>query len=321
MEPGDDDAVDLVGRELRVLQRRAPGPLAERHVLDLAEAVLPELRAHVAGRPPAVDELAGRAARAQELGDDRARGVVADEDRRRAVAAGRLVATAGQAGPDVGGDDQRGPLAPQRQVQRTDARAHRGAEVDGGDIGVEAQGRVDRGRVRAVRVGRRAGREEEQLGIGGRAVPRETGRLDAHRRRVLVVRGDAAGALPAAGADEGADLRTVEAPVGDVATRCEDAAHARQATARAAPAAPAVPGSRSSCSGPVDGRASGRRRPRPSRDRPGPASFRFSATARRGRDRSAGTARSAGGGAARTRGTSASRETFRGDRVASGSLP
>ena len=53
------------GRQLRRLQRRVPRLLAERDVLRLAEPLLPDLGAPVAGRAPAVEELLGRRAAAR----------------------------------------------------------------------------------------------------------------------------------------------------------------------------------------------------------------------------------------------------------------
>ena len=68
---GDDEAVDLIGRELGGLQCAVPRLLGERRVLHLAEALFPRARTIGAGRAPALDELLGRARGAEVLGDDR----------------------------------------------------------------------------------------------------------------------------------------------------------------------------------------------------------------------------------------------------------
>ena len=69
----DDDAIDVAGRELRLLEGLVPGPLAQRDVPRLAEALLPHLRTGVAGRAPAVEELGGDRRRADVLGEQRRR--------------------------------------------------------------------------------------------------------------------------------------------------------------------------------------------------------------------------------------------------------
>ena len=130
------------------------GGLAEPDVLHLAELLLPLLRALVAGRPPAVEELVGGGARADELGEDRAVGVVADEERGRRVAAGGLVGAAGQAGADVGRDHQGGRAAGQGGAEGHDARAHGAAEVGGDHVAGQLQRGVDGGGVGLVDVGR-----------------------------------------------------------------------------------------------------------------------------------------------------------------------
>ena len=88
VQSGDDDPVHLGRGERCRLQRRVPRLLAERHVLRLAEALLPDLGAPVTGRAPAVEELLGGRAAPEVLGDDRglARVRVADEQRGGAVA-------------------------------------------------------------------------------------------------------------------------------------------------------------------------------------------------------------------------------------------
>ncbi len=71
--------IDLVGTELRFLQRRLEGLLSQRHVAGLAEALLPDLRTGIAGTAPAVDELFG-GGRAREMFRDDVR-AVADQQR------------------------------------------------------------------------------------------------------------------------------------------------------------------------------------------------------------------------------------------------
>ena len=59
VDAGDDEVVDLVRGELGLLQRGLPRLDAERDVAGLAEALLPHLRADVARRAPAIEELLG----------------------------------------------------------------------------------------------------------------------------------------------------------------------------------------------------------------------------------------------------------------------
>ena len=73
VEPGDDEVVDLLGRDARRLEGVAEGRLGERHVLGLAEALLPHLGREVAGDAPAVEELGRRRAGGDELGGNPAR--------------------------------------------------------------------------------------------------------------------------------------------------------------------------------------------------------------------------------------------------------
>src|SRR5439155_7028192 len=77
VEAGDDHPVDVVSLYPRGSQASGERLLAEARVLGLAEALLPLLRAAVARRPPALDELRGRGAGAQELGHHAAIGLVA----------------------------------------------------------------------------------------------------------------------------------------------------------------------------------------------------------------------------------------------------
>src|SRR5436190_7677462 len=69
VQPGDDQLVDLLGAQLRLLQRGLKGALAERQVAGLTEPLFPELRAFTAGRAPAVDELLALRRGAETLGD------------------------------------------------------------------------------------------------------------------------------------------------------------------------------------------------------------------------------------------------------------
>ena len=102
----DDDAFDVARCQLGLLEGVAPGPLAQRDVPRLAEALLPHLRARVARGSPAVEELGGDRCRRDVLGEQRPRRVVADEQRGRTVTAGGFVGAARQARAQVGGDHE-----------------------------------------------------------------------------------------------------------------------------------------------------------------------------------------------------------------------
>ena len=93
-----------VGRRCSAaFERGVPGLLAERHVLRLAEALLPHLRAAIARRAPAVEELLGRRRRCRgtRRSPGRRRRPIAHEHGRRAVTTGGLVRAGRQAGAQV----------------------------------------------------------------------------------------------------------------------------------------------------------------------------------------------------------------------------
>jgi hypothetical protein len=229
----DRDRTDVGCGHAGRLQRVGPGRLAQRDVVQLAEALLPLLRAVVTRRAPAVDELLGRRAGADQLGQHRPVAVVADEDRRPGITAPGLVGRAGQAGADAGTDheDRRGAV--QREQQRAAGRPDRATHVEGRHAGRQAQRGVHRGRVGLVDVGRLDGREHERPHAGGRRrAEREAGRFDAEGRRVLVERGHRAGALAPATTGHRRDRGPVEPPVRQVGAVAEDAPHAWQCRTR-----------------------------------------------------------------------------------------
>src|SRR5207244_644301 len=82
------------------------------------------LRARIARRAPAVEELLGGAGAAQVLGDE---GPIADDYGRGTVASGGLVAATGQAGADVGRDHERRSASAQGGGQGTDGGPNRPA--------------------------------------------------------------------------------------------------------------------------------------------------------------------------------------------------
>jgi hypothetical protein len=225
---GDDDLGDGIGGEAGGGHRVGERLVDQGPVVGLAEPVLPLLRAHVAGRAPAVGELPGGGAGAEVLGQDVAVGVVTDHQRGGGVAPGALVGAAGQAGADVGGHDERRLRAVEGHSQGGDRRADRAAEVGGQDVVGQVEGGVDGGGVGLVDVGRRHGREPEGAGPRGHRGHGQPGRLDAHRRRVLVVRRHRPGARAAARSRHRGDGRPVEPPVRKVGGRRDDPSHGRQ---------------------------------------------------------------------------------------------
>ncbi len=224
---GDDDALDLVGGEVGRLQRRVPGLLDERAVLDLAEALFPRPRTRRARSAPPLEELLGRARAAEVFGDDGAVGVVTDEQRARAVAGGRFVATGGESAALVGGDEQHRAATGERGPHGADRRPERAAEVERGHVGVEPQCRVQGRRVVLVEIRGRRGGEPERVrrGATGGAAQREPRRLDTHGGGVLVVGRDRTGSLAAAAPEGLGDLGPLKAPEGHVAADADDASH------------------------------------------------------------------------------------------------
>ena len=125
MQAGDDGVVDVALGQAGVLERGGKGLAGQRHVELLAEALLPDVRVGLAGHPPAVEELVAGRAPADELGH---RTVGRAERGGGAVAAVALLGRAGQAGPQVRDDGQRG--ARRRPLHRAPAAAHPTAERD-----------------------------------------------------------------------------------------------------------------------------------------------------------------------------------------------
>src|SRR5207249_1255761 len=158
------------------------------------------------------------------LGDDP---LAAQQERGGAVASLRLVATAGQAGADVGEDDQRGRAVVESGLGRADPGLHRPDHVVGAHAGVEPERGVDGGGVGLVEVRGFGGGEQQRLGLHtrgrrGQAGPR---RLHAHAGGVLVVGRHRTGAPTRGRAQGGGDGLTIEAPIGDVRAVGDDAGH------------------------------------------------------------------------------------------------
>ena len=228
MRAADDDPVDLLGRELRRLERGVPGLLTQRQVLGLAEALFPLLHVDVARCAPPVDELLGRRRRSDELGDHgRVLVVVAHEHRGGTVAAAGLVGTGGETAAQVGRHHEHGPAAVERGAQRPDAGTDRAAGVDGGSELVEAERGVNGGGVGLLEVRGVGGGEPQGVRLGPvrRAPQREPGGLDAHGGGVLVVGRHRARAPTAAAAEEGRDLGSVQASIRHVPTGADDPSH------------------------------------------------------------------------------------------------
>ena len=162
---------------------------AEGDVAGLAEPLLPHLRAGVAGRAPAVEELLGGRAAAEELGEHGAVALVADRrgPRRRRR---RRTRRRRRPGPCGGrrSTTRCGAPAAQGGVERADRRAHRAVGVERADVAAEPQRGVDGGGVGLVDVGGRDGGEPQRVrGQAAERPQRRAGRLDAHGGGVLVV--------------------------------------------------------------------------------------------------------------------------------------
>ncbi len=115
---GHDHLADGVGLDARIGEGQLERLLPERHVLHLAEALLPLLRPDVPRGAPPVEELLGDRRAAEVLGQHRcAVGAVADQQGRGRVAALPLVDARRQAGADVGGGDEDRVVPPQRRTQ------------------------------------------------------------------------------------------------------------------------------------------------------------------------------------------------------------
>ena len=188
----------------------------QRHVRLEAEALLPHAARGLAGDAPAVEELGRR----RRLGDDRRERVVAvaEQERGGGVAGVALVGGAGAAAAQVRQHGQ--PAIRRGEPQRGDGAARRAGEVDREALVAEVERGVDRVGVGLVEVGGGRRREVDRARAG--AVGQRSARgLDAHRRRVLVERGDHARALAAARPERASELLVLEpvardvGPVGD----------------------------------------------------------------------------------------------------------
>jgi hypothetical protein len=168
--------------EADVRERCGPRLLAERDELCLAEPLLPLLGAHVAGRPPAIEELASGRGPAEVFSHKRLGVARSGHDGGTGIAAGRLVRRVRETATDVGGHHEgRRVGRVQRVAQRRDPRPHRPARIDRQRRRIKPEGRVDNGRVRLLEVRRRRGGEPQGRRRVRRRRERESTCLDGER--------------------------------------------------------------------------------------------------------------------------------------------
>ena len=208
--PGRDDAGDgdVACGERRPTRARRSTPHAERHVRDLAERSSQTLRARLARRAPALDELVGdaRARRgARRRPGRRRRCRPRTRRRRRRLPLPRRCRAARCARRRY---DERGAAAPgEREQERADRRARRRAEVERGPSAASRSAAWTGGGVGLVGVRREGGGEQQLRGDERRVLAqREARGLDAPSWWSPRRAGDGAGALAAALADERCDL-------------------------------------------------------------------------------------------------------------------
>ena len=225
---GGDVARGQPGR----LERRVPRLHAQGHVADLAELLVPDLGALLTRRTPALDELVGDARRAEELGEDRTGRRRRRPRRRRprhrprlrrrcpAARCARRRATTSERAADRSG--------------RAAARRPRSAPTHRGRTPAPTAGAATRHGSRSRSSCRRTrGSVVANSNCDGRqvaAAQREPRRLDPMVVESSSKRRDRAGALAAALAHEGRDLRAVESSVRQVGGPGQDAAHGLQGT-------------------------------------------------------------------------------------------
>ncbi len=224
VHPGDDEDVDVTRGQPGGLQRRLPGGLAGGEVAAFAEALLPEVRRHLARSAPAVDELVGASRRAHQLGEEVTVVAGTDQEGGGAVAPCRLVRPPRPPDADVAAQHERGRRGAQRQLERPQGGAARPVEVVGADLGGEAQSGVDGGGVGAIGVRRGGGGEQDGTGGDASGLPQgQPPRLHRHGRGVLVVGGHRSGAPPSAAPRDRRYLGPGQPPVGKVGGVSEDA--------------------------------------------------------------------------------------------------
>ncbi len=215
MEARHNGVVDVVLGHAGGLEGVGEGLAGQGDVHLLAEALLPDVRVHLTGNPPAVEELVAGRTPPDELGH---RAVDPAEERHPAVARVPLLGPAGQAGAEVRHHGQ-GP-ARRRGRECHEHRADGGpggaAEVVGTAVAPEAEGGVHDGRAGLVEVA--GGRRGEQDVLGRRRCCGEgaAGGFDPQRGRVLVVGGHGAGPLARPRAQHLGDGGTLQPPVGQV---------------------------------------------------------------------------------------------------------
>ena len=209
--PVHDQVVDRVGREPGLLARVGERGLRERHVRVLAEPLLPHMRRPLARQPPAVEELERRRAPTEDVRDLRVRAGLRRRTRRPRRR--RRARRPRRAGPCA---DRRAPRGSAwRTRRRAAARRHRTGSIR------RRRTRRRRRRARARRGSRSRSscrdtpdRPWRTAACAARARlaarEREARGLDAHRRRVLVVGRDGAGAGYGRRAERRARSRRVE---------------------------------------------------------------------------------------------------------------
>ena len=225
MRAGDDQLVDVVGRERRGGQCPFPGLAHEWTVGDLTEALFPGTGSIAAGKTPALEELFCCDTGTEVFGHHRTIGVVPDEQRCGTVATGGFVGRGGQSTALISGDDERRHACGERRAQGSGAGTQCATEVEGTDLGTELQRSVDCGGVGLFEVGGRGRGEPEclRLEVGGGQGSTSGG--DTHRGGVFVEGGHRALPATATLAEEGRDFGAVESVVRDVGPGGDDAPH------------------------------------------------------------------------------------------------
>ncbi len=227
VEAGDDHVVELARRDAGLLQRVVDRDLGERDVRVLTEPLLPDVRGVFARHTPSVEELVRRRAAAYALGERlRVEHRAREEECDSSVAAVALVGATRQTRTSVGQHCQDRGRRHAREALRCDRAAHGTDHVERRGVRGQTERGVDRGGVRLVEIRRRRRREHDGLGTDAARGPhRDAGGFDAHRRRVLVKRGDRAGALASSRSERRADRGSLQPVVRHVRAVGDDAWH------------------------------------------------------------------------------------------------
>ncbi len=243
--------VDVVLGDPRVLQRRGEGLSGQGHVELLPESLLPDVRVHLSGDAPTVEELVATGATPDELGHA---SLGTAEEAGGAVTAVALLGRAGETGTKVR-DDGKGAAATRSAAEGPEQRGHRrpgrARQVVGPALPPQPECCVHSGGAGLIEIRGVGCRQEHVVDGGGRGPtrwrrrvrrrPRRGSRLSpipgcgaqgpppglhGERRRVLVVGGDRSRPPTAAAAQHPGDGRPLEPPCGQVrAPRHDAAAH------------------------------------------------------------------------------------------------